>query len=154
MKAYSKEFVDYMNNDQRHKTNQRFYLIWFNHSKNKPIRHWIFFFGGGGNNWVTVTHCVANSDEWFNLFNGDSSVMVIWFCVNESYRKMVRRNIAKKMCPIKLWREREDQQHETVRCLLSILSQHVSGIIIPIFRRTRRVLLHVLCCACSAGCGW
>ena len=54
----------------------------------------------------------------------------------------------------KLWRERENQQDATVRCLLSILSQHVSGIIMPIFRRTRRVLLHVVCCAGSAGCGW
>ena len=47
----------------------------------------------------------------------------------------------------KLWTERENQQDATVRCLLSILSQHVSGIIMPIFRRTRRVLLHVVCCA-------
>ena len=53
-----------------------------------------------------------------------------------------------------LWSGRENQQHATVRCLLSILSQHVSGIIMPIFRRTRRVLLHVVCCAGSAGCGW
>ena len=37
-----------------------------------------------------------------------------------------------------------------LRCRL----QHVSGIIMPIFRRTRRVLLHVVCCAGSAGCGW
>jgi len=35
-----------------------------------------------------------------------------------------------------------------------ILSQHASGIIMSIFRRTRRVLLHVVCCAGSAGCGW
>ena len=31
----------------------------------------------------------------------------------------------------KLWSERENQQDATVRCLLSILSQHVSGIIMP-----------------------
>jgi len=31
-------------------------------------------------------------------------------------------------------------------------SQHVSGIIMTIFRRPRRVLLHVVCCAGSAGC--
>ena len=42
----------------------------------------------------------------------------------------------------KLWSEIENQQDATVRCLLSILSQHISGIIMPIFRRTRRVLLH------------
>jgi len=54
----------------------------------------------------------------------------------------------------KLWSERENQQDATVWCLLSTLSQHVSGIIMPIFRRPKRVLLHVLCCAGSAGCGW
>ena len=47
--------------------------------------------------------------------------------------------------------ERENQQDVTVRCLLSTLSQHVSGIIMPIFRRTRRVLLHVVCCAVTTG---
>ena len=51
----------------------------------------------------------------------------------------------------KVWRERENQQDATDRCLLSILSQHVSDIIMPIFRRTRRVLLHVVCCAGSAA---
>ena len=38
-----------------------------------------------------------------------------------------------------------------------ILSQHVSGIIMPIFRRTKTVLLHMVHCsgsAGSAGCGW
>jgi len=53
----------------------------------------------------------------------------------------------------KLWSERENQQDATVRCLFSTISQHVSGIILPIFRRTRRMLLHVVCCAGSAGCG-
>jgi len=38
----------------------------------------------------------------------------------------------------KLWSERENQQDATVRCLLSTISQHVSGIIMPIFRRPRR----------------
>jgi len=51
----------------------------------------------------------------------------------------------------KLWRERENQQDATISCLLSTLSQHVSGIIMPIFRRTRRVLLHVVCCAVTSG---
>ena len=51
----------------------------------------------------------------------------------------------------KLWSERENQQDATVRYLLSIFSQHVSGIIMPIFRRTRRVLLHVVCCAVTSG---
>ena len=39
----------------------------------------------------------------------------------------------------KLWSERENQQDATVRCLFSTISQHVSGIIMPIFRRTRRI---------------
>jgi len=50
--------------------------------------------------------------------------------------------------------ERENQQDATVRCLFLTISQHVSGIIMPIFRRTSCMLLHVLCCAGSAGCGW
>ena len=49
------------------------------------------------------------------------------------------------------WSERENQQDATVRCLLSTLSQHVSGIIMPIFSRTRRVLLHVVCSALTSG---
>ena len=53
-----------------------------------------------------------------------------------------------------MWSERENQQDATVRCLFLTISQHVSGIIIPIFRRTRRVLLHAVCCAVSAVCGW
>ena len=51
----------------------------------------------------------------------------------------------------KSWSERENQQDATVRCLLSTLSQHVSGIIMPIFRRPRRVLLHVVCCNTRLG---
>ena len=35
-----------------------------------------------------------------------------------------------------------------------LLSQHVSGIIMPMFRRTKTVLLHMVYCAGSAGCGW
>jgi len=35
-----------------------------------------------------------------------------------------------------------------------LLSQHVSGVIMPIFRRTKTVLLHKVYCAGSAGCGW
>ena len=77
--------------------------------------------------------------------------------------------------------KREDQEGATIRSLLltsvttcfghhyahlqenkiqqldvyyQLLSQHVSGIIMPIFRRTKTVLLHVVYCAGSAGCGW
>ena len=35
-----------------------------------------------------------------------------------------------------------------------LLSQHVSGIIMPIFRRTKTALLHMVYCFGSAGCGW
>ena len=35
-----------------------------------------------------------------------------------------------------------------------LLSQHVSGIIMPIFRRTKALLLHLVYCSCSAGCDW
>ena len=35
-----------------------------------------------------------------------------------------------------------------------LLSQHVSGIIMPIFRRTKTVLLHMVYCSGSAGYGW
>jgi len=36
-------------------------------------------------------------------------------------------------------REKENQQDATIRCLLSTLSEHVSGIIMPIFRRAKTV---------------
>ena len=35
-----------------------------------------------------------------------------------------------------------------------LLSQHVSGIIMPIFRRTKALLLHLVYCSGSVGCGW
>ena len=35
-----------------------------------------------------------------------------------------------------------------------LLSQHVSGIIMLIFRRTKALLLHLVYCSGSAGCGW
>ena len=35
-----------------------------------------------------------------------------------------------------------------------LLSQHVSGIIMPIFRKTKAQLLHLVYCSGSAGCGW
>ena len=44
----------------------------------------------------------------------------------------------------KLWWERENQQDATIRCLLSTLSQHVSGIIMHIIRRIR---------PCVTACG-
>ena len=35
-----------------------------------------------------------------------------------------------------------------------LLSQHVSGTIMPIFRRTKAVLLHLVYWSGSVGCGW
>ena len=35
-----------------------------------------------------------------------------------------------------------------------LLSQHISGIIMPIFRRTKTMLLLMVYCSGSAGCGW
>jgi len=59
----------------------------------------------------------------------------------------------------KLWRERENQQDATIWCLLSTLSQHVSGIIMPIFRRTK-IVCYCMWCAelvlldvVGSGCG-
>jgi len=37
--------------------------------------------------------------------------------------------------------------------IIKLLSQHVSGIIMPIIRRTRPVLLHMVFCTVCAGCG-
>ena len=45
-----------------------------------------------------------------------------------------------------------EMQHRDV--YYQLLSQHVSGIIMPIFRRTKTMLLHMVYCFGSAGCGW
>jgi len=56
-------------------------------------------------------------------------------------------------------RERKNQQDATIRYLLSTLSQHVSGIIMPIFRRTKTVCYCIWCAALvllavvGSGCG-
>jgi len=49
-----------------------------------------------------------------------------------------------------------NQQDATIRCLLSKLSQHVSGIIMPIFRRTKTVCYCMWCIVLDvvgSGCG-
>ena len=38
--------------------------------------------------------------------------------------------------------------------IINFLLEHVSGIIMPIFRRTKTVLLHMVYCSGSAGCDW
>ena len=50
--------------------------------------------------------------------------------------------------------KREDQQDATIRCLLLTSVSTCFGIIMPIFRRTKALLLHLVCCSGSAGCGW
>ena len=56
-------------------------------------------------------------------------------------------------------RERENQQDATIRYLLSTLSQHVLGIIMPIFRRAKTVCYCMWCAALvlldvvGSGCG-
>jgi len=55
--------------------------------------------------------------------------------------------------------ERENQQDAAIRCLLSTSSQHVSGIIMPIFRRTKTVCYSIWCTVLvlldvvGSGCG-
>ena len=67
------------------------------------------------------------------------------------------RSFSEITCFLK--RERENQQDATIRCLLSTLSQHVSGIIMPFFRKTKTVCYCMRCTALvlldvvGSGCG-
>jgi hypothetical protein len=55
----------------------------------------------------------------------------------------------------KVWREREKtNKMQQLDVYYQLLSQYVSGIIMPIFRITKTVLLQTVYCAGSAGCGW
>ena len=61
--------------------------------------------------------------------------------------------------PVTVQREQSVNSEKTNKMQQSdvyyqLLSQHVSGIIMPIFRRTKTVLLHLVYCSGSAGCGW
>ena len=47
-------------------------------------------------------------------------------------------------CDVKLHSMKRENQKDASRCLLLLLSQHVSGIILPIFRRTKALLLHLV----------
>ena len=51
-------------------------------------------------------------------------------------------------------REKKTNKMQQSDVYYQLLSQHVSGIIIPIFRRTKTLLLHMVYCSGSAGCGW
>ena len=50
--------------------------------------------------------------------------------------------------------ERKTNKMQQLDVYYLLLSQHVSGIIMPIFRRTKNPLLHLVYCSGSAGCGW
>ena len=57
-----------------------------------------------------------------------------------------------------IMKREKNQQDAIIRCLLLLLSQHVLGIIMPILRRPKTVLLHlvyalVLLDVVGSGCG-
>jgi hypothetical protein len=56
-------------------------------------------------------------------------------------------------CEESVKREKTNKMQQSDVCY-QLLSQHVSGTIMPIFRRTKTVLLHMGYCCGSAGCGW
>ena len=82
---------------------------------------------------------------WDSVFNGEDIDTIFNEFINTYFRFLWPCIVSK------LWSERENQQDAAVRCLFSTISQHVSGIIMPIFRRTRHMLLHVVCCTVTSG---
>jgi len=107
---------------------------------------------GGGTGWI---FCISPDRPWGPLNLLYSGYRVSFPGLNRSWRDADYPPLSSAKDKERVqWSERENQQDATVRCLLSTLSKHVSGIIMPIFRRPRRVLLHVVYCAGSAGCGW
>jgi len=78
--------------------------------------------------WLRPWLMNRSSDEWFSS---------IW---KENTKKNVKTEKTNKM-----------QQSNVY---YQLLPQHVSGTIIPIFRRTKIVLLHMEYYSGSAGCGW
>ena len=106
----------------------------------------------------SVTLCIFKIQRGNGLANTlkllkENQFTATYFC-NHTQTRTVKKGLHVVLKIPYMWSERENQQDATVRCLFSTISQHVSGIIVPIFRRTRRMLLHVVCCAGSAGCGW
>jgi predicted secreted protein len=62
---------------------------------------------------------------------------------------------ATELICVKREREREKiNKKQQSDVYYQLLSQHVSDIIMPMFRRTKTVLLHLVYCSGSAGCGW
>ena len=73
--------------------------------------------------------------------------------------KYIKTQVRKLQVPVTVHREQSVKREKTNKMQQSdiyyqLLSQHVSGIITPIFGRTKTVLLHVVYCSGSAGCGW
>ena len=64
--------------------------------------------------------------------------LALGFCDRASWAKCEEREKTKKMQQLDVYYQ--------------LLSQHVSGIIMSIFRRTKTVLLHLVYCSGSAGC--
>ena len=52
------------------------------------------------------------------------------------------------------YEERKTNKMQQLDVYYKLLFQHVSGIIMPIFRGTNNPLLHLVYCSGSAGCGW
>ena len=72
--------------------------------------------------------------------SGTLNLKTLGFCDHVSWAKCEERDRTNKM------------QQSVV--YYQLLSQHVSGIIMPIFRRTKALLLSLVCCSGSVGCGW
>jgi len=95
----------------------------------------------------------AHLSNWRSVNNREPVILTISFYPFTSFRFLWPCIVSK------LWSERENQQYATVRCLLSTLSQHVSGIVMPIFRRTKTVCYCTWCAALvlldvvGSGCG-
>ena len=82
----------------------------------------------------------------------DSPLMRINEVTSEdtNWMKLIRKRSWKRSVK----REKKTNKMQKLDVYYQLLSQHVSDIIMPIFRRTKAVLLHLVYCSGSAGCGW
>ena len=82
----------------------------------------------------------------------DSPLMRINEVTSEdtNWMKLIRKRSWKRSVK----REKKTNKMQKLDVYYQLLSQHVSDIIMPIFRRTKAVLLHMVYCSGSAGCGW
>jgi len=70
------------------------------------------------------------------------------------HRRAFPEILFQKKKKISKYEERKPNKMQQLDVYYYILSQHASGIIMPIFRRTKNPLLHLVYCSASAGCGW